>query len=226
MSYPNITIVAPLRQAEGYINGFLGHLDDLDYPKERLHVVLVEGDSTDNTWQLAANWVKGNSYASLIKYDTGRQKYGSVVLTERFTHLADVFNHCIEAADLEWSDYIVFTPSDIIFNNQIIKELASRKCDLIAPMYWQDGQDRFYDIWGFNHAYIGFGGYPHDWYERALPREPVKMETIGGMIMMKADVLRRGARYGKEDVDHGLCKSAQTLGFNVWCDPTTNIYHR
>ena len=53
----------------------------------------------------------------------------------------------------------------------------------------------------------------------------VELETLGGVTLIDADVLRAGVRYSTINVDRGLCEAARAKGFTVWADPTLHVYH-
>ena len=226
MSIKNVTITTPTRQASEYLNGYLAQLDGLDYPLEHLRIVIVEGDSQDDTYSILSDWAKDRPHITLVKHDTGRPKYPSAVMPARFAHLADVFNTCLEAVDYSWSDYVVFSPADVIWGADILNRLLATGKAYVAPMYWMNGENRFYDIWGYTHPNITFGPFGREWYERVLRGQLTEMATVGGLVLIKADILRAGCRYAPANVDHGLCQQAQALGYTVWCDPTTDIWHR
>jgi len=72
---PVVAILTPCRDAEGYLETYFALVDALDYPKDRIHLRLLEGDSRDATRDLAASLIaaRQDAYASvkLIKLDLG-----------------------------------------------------------------------------------------------------------------------------------------------------------
>lgn len=225
---PNVSIVSPFRQnGAAYVDEYFKRAYSLTYPA-RLRWVCVEGDSTDDTPARLMHYGITDTRVKLVKCDTGAPRYGSEVSPERFKVLAKVFNAGLDAVDLEWSDYVMFLPSDVTYEPSLIDRLAGWNCDLIAPMFWatEATHGRFYDIWGFWHEGKSFHPTPPAWYEAHYPQdEPLKMDTIGGCILMRKEVVASGCRYSPEEVDHGLCKQAQAKGFEVYCDLHTHIFH-
>lgn len=226
MTSQNVTIVTPTRQAIDYIDDYLAQLDGIDYPVGRLRIIIVEGDSQDNTYGVLSEWAKDRSHVTLVKHNTGRPKYPSAVMPARFAHLADVFNTCLDAVDYDWSDYVMFSPADVIWGPDILRRLLATGKAYVAPMYWMNGENRFYDIWGYNHPHIEFGPFGREWYERMLKGRLTEMTTVGGLVLIKSDILKAGCRYAPGNVDHGLCQQVQAKGYTVWVDPTTDIWHR
>ena len=51
---PFISIVIPARNAQRTLKDCLNSLEQLNYPKERMEILLVDGLSTDNTREIAA----------------------------------------------------------------------------------------------------------------------------------------------------------------------------
>ena len=197
---------------------------ELDYPRQQIRIIAVEGDSQDDTRQILSTWYAYDRRVSLLTCNTGKPHYGNVVHPERFAVLAQVFNTALDAVDLDWSDYVVFTPSDVCFGRDILARLMAHDKDMIAPFFWgADGL--FHDTWGFTHGGQEFGKFGRDHVSSLYGDAPIEMDTVGGMVLMRADVLRAGCRYTASEVDRGLCKAAKAQGFTVWADPATYIHH-
>ena len=219
----NVTIVSPFRDSVKQIPAYILRAEQLDYPKENLEFVFVEGDSVDNTWSLLNEWADWAGNVELITCHTGAPQHGSVVNAERFRTLATVFNDGLSEVDLEWSDYVLFLPSDIQYDPDLLTRLLAHGKDIIAPFVYKDG--RFYDIWGFSRGGENF--WPHDitQAQEMFGSEPIQMDTVGCVVLMRCEVLRQGVRYADEDVDRGLCTAARALGFTMWADPATIVRH-
>lgn len=67
---PTATIVVPCYNEENSIFGTIESLLALDYPKEKLNIMIVDDGSTDNTWQLIQKY-KNESRIELIKKENG-----------------------------------------------------------------------------------------------------------------------------------------------------------
>jgi hypothetical protein len=220
----NVTIVSPFRDAGAAgVAAYRERVERLTLPGGRLVVVAVEGDSVDDTraallgWQAAAGWVH------VVRCDTGRPRYPSVVNAERFEILAQVFNAGLEAVDCRWSDYVLFLPSDIRYEPALLERLIAADKDIIAPFTWQGGVF-FYDIWAFSRGGQFFTNFGRE-EAAAFGDEPIEMDTVGGTLLSKIAVLRAGVRYRSEDVDRGFCALAKARGFGIWADPTTHVVH-
>lgn len=64
--YPFVSIVVPTRNNEKDIDRCLRSLSDLDYPKDRFEVIVVDGRSTDRTVEIA------KAFNASVVYDPGR----------------------------------------------------------------------------------------------------------------------------------------------------------
>jgi len=216
----NVTICSPFRDSAVFLRPYLDRLARLDWPGAALRFVFVEGDSIDETWPCLAVTAMSDPRVTLRRCDTGRSRYGSVVNAERFWTLATVFNAGLAVVDLQWSDAVLFLPCDIDYDPDLLRRLAGWEKDIISPYVWQDGV--FYDVWAFSRNgrdYVGFGR------DTVTETEPIRMDTVGGIVLIDAKVLRAGVRYTFDSVDRGLCELARAKGFTVWADPTTNVWH-
>jgi glycosyltransferase involved in cell wall biosynthesis len=228
---PHVTVVTPMRNAERYLIDYSRRIDELEHPKDQLRVVVVEGDSVDATVSMVTAWaeqMRGQPMqVSVVKCDTGKPHYGSVVNGERFWTLATVFNAGLEAVDMDWTDYVLVVPVDIMFRYDLLSRLLAWKRDVIAPFVYMNGV--FYDIWAFSMEDQFFGPFPEITgpIPEALTEEvmPLEMTTIGGTMLIAIDVLDAGVRYGLVEVDRDFSRDARAAGFRLWADPTTSVYH-
>ena len=222
----HVTIVSPMRDSLPMLNAFMTHFECLDHPPAALRLIVVEGDSVDGTPQALRAWADQEKRLRVVTCDLGAPKYGSIVSLDRFRVLATVFNAGLDAVDLAWSDYVMFIPSDVDYQPDLLSRLLAHKKDIIAPFFWMAGGDTFWDTWGFT----GADGTPFTNFSRTHLRtygdKPIRMETVGGVVLIRAAVLWAGVRYSIWNVDRGLCASAQAKGFTVWADPTTHVTHR
>lgn len=225
---PNVTICSPFRDSATGIAEYVRQLRLLDYDPAYLHYLCVEGDSKDDTWDELNEWWKRDARVDLVKCDTGKPKHGSYVDAERFATLATVFNAALDAVDYGWSDYVLFLPSDIRYSPDLLKRLLAVDEDIVSPFVWiclAGGSMVFYDSWAFSKDGIFWGALSQEYLTAHFGTQPMEMTTVGGVTLIKADVLRAGCRYTPDEVDRGLCKAAKAKGFTVWADPTTHVYH-
>lgn len=226
----NVTICTPLRDAVTQLTEYRLRVNWLDWPPEQLRVVLCEGDSQDGTAIWLHQWASNDRRVSVVHHHTGRPRYGSVVHPERFAILAAVFNTALEAVDYGWTDYVLMLPADIRYEADLLRRLTRHALmnpkirGIVAPLVFMDGV--FYDIWAFARNGAQLPAFRREHTDSWFPTgDLAPMDTVGGTALLDADLLRAGARYTATDVDRGLCYQARTLGFGVWCDPATHVFH-
>jgi len=224
---PNVVLVSAFRDSAATLPEFCRRVYALDWPEDALRIVCVEGDSVDDTLAQLSAWAQADKRVTVLRCDTGRPRYGSVVSVERFAVLAEVFNTGLDyVARAGWADYFQFMPSDVKYEPDLLRRVIAHGKDVIAPMFWGPGGAQFYDIWGFTRLDgLDFPPLSAAAYRDLLGIEPVAMQTVGGAILLRRAVWAAGARYTPEEVDRGLCKLARGAGFSVWCDPETHIEH-
>lgn len=205
------------------LDAYRQRVEALEHPREQLRVVVVEGDSVDGTWTRLWEWAAQDHRVTVVKCDTGRPHYGSVVHAERFAILAQVFNAGLDAVDTEWSDYVLFVPVDIGFEPDLLQRLIAHGVDMVSPITWQG--DIFYDIWALSVGGRFYGNFSRREVPQLFPVGLTRATTIGGTMLMRAEVVASGVRYGAVDVDRGLCMQATARGYGLWFDPTTQVEH-
>jgi cellulose synthase/poly-beta-1,6-N-acetylglucosamine synthase-like glycosyltransferase len=68
--YPSATIIVPCWNEETTVSETIHSLLDLNYPKDKLNIFIVDDGSTDNTWQVIQKF-KDNPQVTLIKKENG-----------------------------------------------------------------------------------------------------------------------------------------------------------
>lgn len=218
---PKVCVLTPMRDASSILDEYWAQLALLDFPPDDLRFVVVEGDSTDDTWPRVCDWAIDDKRVTAIKCNLGRPHYPSIVNPERFYVLATTFNAGIQVIlQDDWAEYMQMLPVDVLFGPELIANLLNWERDVIAPMFWHQG-GFFYDTWGFQ-----WPPYTRDALCSIIEPEPVAKTTVGGAILARRRVLDAGVHYTTEAVDRGFCYMAREKGFDVWADPTTHIIHR
>lgn len=70
--YPGVTIVVPCYNEEKTISRTINSLFELDYPKEELHLILIDDGSTDNTFSILKQFEGGNNIKVIKKENGGK----------------------------------------------------------------------------------------------------------------------------------------------------------
>ena len=64
---PTISIVIPIRNAERTLERTLSYLEALEYPQEKMEIILADGGSTDGTLEVVREWQKKHSFVKLVE---------------------------------------------------------------------------------------------------------------------------------------------------------------
>jgi len=73
---PSVAFLIPIRNEEKTLSQCLDALLNLDYPKDKMEIMLAIGPSTDATRQIAENYAKKNPFIKIIDNPTGNTAIG------------------------------------------------------------------------------------------------------------------------------------------------------
>lgn len=230
----NVTLCSAFRNATPYVLrcmeqfARLGNLLD-----GRLHLVLCEGDSSDETHaallELTPIPIKYGCYtADIFQHHHGGPDHGSVVNAERFANLAKVWNAIWSRIPSD-SDAILFCESDLTWSPETMLALLDRLADYpaISPMVMLKREgwhpDFFYDGWAArkNGRHIS----PMPPYFNGWDMEsPVQVDSMGSCMAIRGDLARQ-LTWPAEDVCVGLSRIIYEHGGAVYLDPTQKVVH-
>ena len=241
---PNVLILTPLKDAEAFIPGYYQRLTQLTYPKNRISLAFLEGDSKDSTFaevnDRLPRFRKHFRRAELWKRDygfnipAGVARWAQPIQVQRRSILAKSRNYLLSRA-LDDEDWVLWLDVDVIeYPPDIIERLVAAQKDIIQP-----------------HCVLEYGGATYDhnaWRDRGqrfLPDlreegEVVELHGVGGtMLLVRADIHREGlifpvSPYGKgnplareqgEIETEGLGIMARDMGYRCWGMPRLEIRH-
>jgi cellulose synthase/poly-beta-1,6-N-acetylglucosamine synthase-like glycosyltransferase len=78
-SYPSVSIIVPCWNEELTVSKTVHSLLDLDYPKDKLSIIVIDDGSTDNTWQVIQKF-KNNPQVLLFTKKNEGSKYAALNL--------------------------------------------------------------------------------------------------------------------------------------------------
>ncbi|MFC1577012.1 glycosyltransferase [Candidatus Omnitrophota bacterium] len=96
MKTPFITIINPIRNVERTIEKNLEFLIDLDYPKDKMEIILADGGSSDRTVEIINDWQKRYEFIKLVVIPNSKSP-------------GQARNAALKVAQ---GDYILFTDGD------------------------------------------------------------------------------------------------------------------
>lgn len=137
-------------------------------------------------------------------------------------------------ATLADEDYVLWHESDLFTPQDVVTRLARLGADAAGGWPTLGGEAKglrcrrhfsfhetvFYDTWGYRKGGVRFGSKPpyHDCYRP----EPFALDSVGSVVLIKADYIRKGARMDGQGVV-GLCDAVRARGGTVMCDPSVEV---
>ncbi len=76
IDYPKVSFIIPVLNEEATIKLCLDSLLQLDYPKEKIEIIIAEGPSTDKTNKIIENFAKNYNNIKILKNPTGNTAIG------------------------------------------------------------------------------------------------------------------------------------------------------
>ena len=93
LNYPAVTITVPCYNEEKTLYGTMRSLLALDYPKEKLHIIIVDDGSTDRTWEMAKKFEKYKNVQIFKKENGGKHTAMNLALE----YINTPFLGCLDA---------------------------------------------------------------------------------------------------------------------------------
>ncbi len=193
----------------------------------------IDENSDDGTFKKLEDYSKEGFILNIQLRSFGQYDdiYDSKDKYAKYKKLAKIRNYAIEQSVLEFplndDDYILFTDSDVKFEenvvHELIKDMEDYRADIIAPMiYIKDKDTYFYDIFsyrlldGSQIAY--FSPYNIDM------SKPSEMGSVGSFYIMKYKVAKN-IKYSGDSEHVEFCNNARSKGFKIFIDPRLSVYH-
>jgi hypothetical protein len=199
-----------------------------------LRLILVEGDSTDDTWAQLHRRCDGLD-AVIVKREHGGPAYGSVDLPARWKQLAYCCNGVLDAVrDMTDVSALIYVESDLVWRPETMLRLlsvagtsgAAAPMCFTAPQGLDGPRGTFYDIWG--HMKDGVNFSPHPPYHPALTngQRLVAIDSAGSCVVASGGIVRDPrVRFDEADCIRGYCRSIRALGVTLWLDTTCEVRH-
>ncbi|XP_056149812.1 procollagen galactosyltransferase 2-like [Lampris incognitus] len=140
---PKVLIAVLARNAEHSLPYFLGCIDRLDYPKDRIAIWAASDHNVDNTTAMLQEWLKGVQHLyhsvewrpmdqpSFYTDEQGPKHWPN----SRFTHVMKLRQAALRAARRLWVDYILYMDSDNLLTNRwVLTDMIAENLTLVAPM--------------------------------------------------------------------------------------------
>ncbi len=229
-----IVVGSVFRNSASYVDRYFSQIRNLrmqTLPDIKMKLLLVEGDSKDDTWARLNHWrdmdILPNTSIELIKREHGGPDYGRIDDPKRWGQIAYACNGIMENMPDDTSVFM-YVESDLIWSAHDVNRLIDGlygifQCDAVAPMCrWLRNGD-FYDTWGFRAEGANFSP-KHPYHPSIGSQSYFRLESAGSMVAMKKKVAER-ARFSEEDCIVGLCRNMRELGYDLWLNQNITIWH-
>ncbi|XP_051557514.1 procollagen galactosyltransferase 2 [Myxocyprinus asiaticus] len=171
---PKVVIAILARNGEHSLPYFLGCIERLDYPKDRISIWAATDHNIDNTTAMLHEWLSRveNLYHSVqlqnmeqemrfYKDELGPKHWPE----SRFTHVMKLRQAALTSARAQWADYILFADSDnLLTNTQVLNQLIAENLTLVAPML--ESKTLYSNFW--------CGMTPQGYYKRTPQYVPIR----------------------------------------------------
>jgi cellulose synthase/poly-beta-1,6-N-acetylglucosamine synthase-like glycosyltransferase len=95
-SYPTVTIAVPCYNEQGTIDKTVKSLLALDYPKDKIKILLIDDGSKDNTWNIIKGFANGSNIFAYQKVNGGKH----TALNLALEHTTSEFFGCLDSDSL------------------------------------------------------------------------------------------------------------------------------
>ncbi len=248
-SLPNVLVLTPVKDGVPHLDAHLSALGRLDWPRQKLALGYLAGDSIDGTFErlgeLRPRFEERAARVTIVKRDfgfripAGLPRWTPAFQLARRAVLARARNHLLFAAlaDEEW---VLWLDVDIIdFPPDILHRLLATGCDIVQPNCVLEPGGETFD----RNAWSDGGRKTlHDFAGRPL----VRLDSVGGaMLLVRADLHRDGLvfpsfKYGLRNAalrdphplwglgeieTEGLAMMARDMGVQCWGVPDLEVFH-
>ncbi|XDV49230.1 hypothetical protein PO909_018515 [Leuciscus waleckii] len=170
---PKVMITILARNSAHSLPYYLGCIDRLDYPKDRIAIWAATDHNVDNTTAILREWLKNRQsryhYVEWRPMDEPRSytdEWGPKHWApSRFNHLMKLRQAALKTARERWADYILFVDSDnLLTNPRVLDLMMAENFTLVAPML--DSRSLYSNFW--------CGITPQGYYKRTPDYQPIR----------------------------------------------------
>jgi glycosyltransferase involved in cell wall biosynthesis len=246
-----VLILTPMKSARRFLDSYFAGLEKLTHPHSSLSLGILEGDSSDDTFEAVKQRLEqacpNFRRKLLVKKDFGfvipedAHRHSAVFQEQRRAVLARARNHLLSHA-LRDENWVLWLDADVIeYPANIIEQLTAFDRDIVHPNCVCEYGNVSFDL----NAWIDGGRkYLSDLRGQGI----VRLQSVGGtMLLIRADRHRdglvfppffygarsrwvrdphplRGSHVGEIETE-GLAIMAKDMGIECWGLPDLEIRH-
>lgn len=140
---PRVVVALVCRNSAHSLPLFLGALERLNYPKDRIALWLATDHNTDNTTAILRDWLvkvqndyhyvewRPDDETSAFEDEVGPKHWNNL----RYEHVMKLRQAALETAREIWADYLLVADCDnLLTNTDMLWKLMSENKTIVAPM--------------------------------------------------------------------------------------------
>jgi hypothetical protein len=247
----SVLILTPMKSTRRFLDSYFAGLEKLSYPHDLLSLGVIEGDSSDGTFEAVQQRLEhacpGFRRKILVKKDFGfsiptdAHRHAAVLQAQRRAVLARARNHLLFHA-LRDDDWVLWLDADVIeYPADIIQQLTVLDRDIVHPNCVCEYGKVSFDLNAWTE-----GGRKH--LSDLRGQGIVRLQSVGGtMLLVRAERHRdglvfppffygarsrwvrdphplRGSHVGEIETE-GLAIMAKDMGIECWGLPDLEIRH-
>jgi peptide chain release factor subunit 1 len=245
---PSVLVLTPMKDTARHLDRYVRLLEALDWPRDRLSLGVLEGDSTDGTFpalEAMRSRLERRVHRLVLAQKhyrfhmpAGTPRWAPAFQLTRRAILARVRNQLLFRA-LDDEDYVLWIDADLeSYPPDVLRRLLGQGVDVAMPHCTLPNGHTF-DLNAWSDA--GRQG-----FQTAKDDAPIRLDAVGGtMLLVKADCHREGLifpafPYGVESPrarpkhpvwrrgeieTEGLGIMAADMGIQCWGFPAIRIVH-
>ncbi|XP_019853920.1 PREDICTED: procollagen galactosyltransferase 1-like isoform X2 [Amphimedon queenslandica] len=155
-SRPLVYLAILSRNAAHLLPQYLGYIEGLNYPKDKIIIGLYIGQSVDNTTNLLLEWSENvrSIYNNVLIYEDGDIfPLGDSELfswsDSRLEYMCKLRQDVLSNARMARAEYLFFVDCDnFLINPDVLIRLIEAKKPIVAPLLIYDKERAFSNFWG------------------------------------------------------------------------------
>ncbi len=224
--HPTVLVASPVRNRAWVLPDFLGALERLEYPAERLSYHFLVNDCVDESPALLHAWASAHPQVTVEELNTGvpgwnRQRWPHY----NYDNLALLRNRLLDRFLASDASYLFSVDSDIIVPPSALDALVAADKPVISGVIANLPGLAVEVSPIHNFLFREAKGYRH---VSTVPAGVFEVDLTGAVYLIRRDVIAAGVRYEgrRTGEDVGFCEQAKSKGFQLWCHGDVRCDHR
>lgn len=222
----NVMLLSMFNNAVAYLGHYFRQIDALRSclvaQRDALDLILVEGDSTDDTWHDLKHYMESMYFSGqLWQHHHGQPLRRGTEHPDRLANLSRIWNRMLDAVP-ENAETVVIVEGDLIWRAEVLTALIERSRqdgNIHCPMVWLGGL--FYDTLLYRRNGRQFMNMP-PYHPDLVPGQSLELDSAGSCLVMPG-TLARTHRTTETHELMGLCHSARAADHKVILDSDLHI---